>query len=133
MYIRVYNKYEDEDKLMKIIEDEGEDWACYSASSVSDKYRSALQDSITYVAYEEEVLCGYSRSIDDCGFYIYVCDLLVVPAYRGQKIGRKLMECIYEDYPDHTVYVMSDVDEYYIKQGYKREGSIFEVLSRNAL
>ena len=127
MHIRVYAKEVDEDKLMKMIEDEGEDWRCYSADNVSDKYRLALANSITYVAYEGNVLCGYSRSIDDCGFYIYVCDLLVRPHYRGRNIGRKLMECIYKDYPNHIVYVMSDVDEYYKKQGYKYEGSIFKV------
>ena len=127
MYIRAYNKDEDEDKLMKMIEDEGKEWLCYSAADVSDKYRSALDNSITYVAYEGEILCGYSRSIDDCGFYMYVCDLLVMPHYRGRNIGRKLMECIYTDYPDHIVYVMSDVDEYYKKQGYRYEGSIFQV------
>jgi len=37
------------------------------------------------------------------------------------------MECISKDYPDQNVYVMSDVDEYYEKQGFRREGSIFEV------
>lgn len=38
------------------------------------------------------MLCGYSRSLDDFGEYIYVCDFLVMPAYRGKGIGRKLME-----------------------------------------
>jgi len=38
------------------------------------------------------------------------------------------MECIYKDHPDKIVYVMSDVDEYYEKQGYRKEGSVFEVL-----
>jgi hypothetical protein len=37
------------------------------------------------------------------------------------------MEHICSDYPDQTAYVMSDVDGYYKKQGYRREGSIFEV------
>ena len=127
MKIRVYNKEEDEDKLMNMIDAEGKEWACYSDDSVSDKYRIALSNSITYVAYEGDKLCGYSRSIDDCGFYVYVCDLLVMPKFRGRKIGKKLMECIYTDYPNHIVYVLSDVDEYYTKQGYKREGSVYEV------
>ena len=87
----------------------------------------ALKDSITYVAYEDDVLCGYSRSIDDSGFYIYVCDLLVAPKYRGNNIGRKLIECLLNDFSNQTVYVMSDVDEYYKKQNYKLEGSIFRV------
>lgn len=127
MIIRAYNKSEDEDKLMKMIAAEGEEWACYTDDTLSDKYRSALENSITYVAYEGEILCGYSRSIDDCGFYLYICDLLVKRKYRRGKIGRKLMECLSTDYPDHIVYVMSDVDEYYKKLGYKREGSLFEV------
>ena len=42
MRIRAYNKDEDEDKLMKMIESEGKEWACYSDDSVSDKYRLAL-------------------------------------------------------------------------------------------
>ena len=127
MRIRAYNKDDDEDKLMKMIEAEGKEWVCYSDESVSDKYRLALDNSITYVAYEGDSLCGYSRSIDDCGFYVYVCDLLVKSMYRRRNIGRKLMECIYTAYPNHIVYVMSDVDEYYKKQGYKREGSVYEV------
>ncbi|NCA77080.1 MAG: hypothetical protein EOM90_12175 [Alphaproteobacteria bacterium] len=39
-------------------------------------------------------------------------------------------ECIYEDYPNQVVYVMSDVDGYYEKIDYKRIGSIFEVPCR---
>ena len=130
MKIRAYNKKKDEDKLIKMIEAEGKEWTCYSDSSVSDKYRLALENSITYVAYEGDCLCGYSRSINDCGFYIYVCDLLVSPKYRGRNIGIDLMECLYPDYPDHIVYVFSDVDEYYKKLGFKREGSIYEVIKK---
>ena len=110
---------------MKMIEDE-EGWT-YSADSMSAQYRIALEKSITYVAYEDGTLCGYSRSVDDCGLYVYVCDLLVNPEYRGMDIGRRLMECIYADHPNQVVYVMSDVCAYYEKLGYQRAGSIFEV------
>lgn len=127
MEIRKFIKELDEENLMKMIEAEGEEWECYTGEDVSEKYRKALNDSITYVAYQEGILCGYSRAIDDCEFYIYVCDLLVDKNHRGKNIGRKLMEHICSDYPDQTAYVMSDVDGYYKKQGYRREGSIFEV------
>jgi len=127
MRILRYSRERDEAKLMELIKNEGQDWSCYWAGEASEKYRAALQKSIVYVVYEGDVLCGYSRSIDDCGFYIYVCDLLVMPEHRGKSIGRRLMEYIYEDYPDRIVYVMSGVDGYYEKQGYMREGSIFQV------
>jgi GNAT superfamily N-acetyltransferase len=127
MQISEYIKERDEENLMNMIRNEGQKWVCYWGEDVSARYRKALHHSITYVAYEGDTLCGYSRSIDDNGFYIYVCDLLVMREYRGKNLGRKLMECVYSDYPEAVVYVMSDVDGYYRKQGYHREGSIFEV------
>lgn len=127
MIVKRYSRERDEINLMDLIKGEGDEWSCYWEEEYSEKYRSALYNSITYVAYCNGELCGFSRSLDDNGFYIYVCDLLVSPKYRGRGIGKRLMECIYEDYPKYTVYVMSDVDDYYKKQSYKKEGSIFEV------
>jgi len=127
MEIRRYHRCDDEDKLIALLLGEGDDWSCYTAGSAAEKFKAALEASITYVAYEGETLCGYSRSFNDCGLYIYVCDLLVAPKHRGKEIGRKLMECIYGEFPNCTVYVMSDVDGYYTKLGYHREGSVFEV------
>lgn len=119
---------DDENALMELIENEGADWECYYGKEVNQKYRNSLKNSITYIAFYDNTLCGYSRSIDDNGFYIYVCDLLVDKRFRGHGIGKKLMDCVIKDYPEQTVYVMSDVDEYYEKQGYKKEGSVFEVI-----
>ena len=110
--------------MQMILDEDGWD---YADENLSEKYKSALETSITYVAYKNNVLCGYSRSLQDFGTYIYICDLLVKPDYRGDEIGRKLMECIRQDYPNRIVYVMSGVDEYYEKLGYKRVGSIFEL------
>jgi ribosomal protein S18 acetylase RimI-like enzyme len=117
----------DEENLMNIIEAEGEEWKDYSAPEAKENYQKMLQQSLTYVAYENDALCGYSRSIVDGHLEIWVCDLLVTPKFRGKNIGRQLMECICNDYPNHAVYVMSDIDEYYKKQGYPKIGSIFQV------
>ena len=117
----------DIDKIMEIIELEGEEWKDYWSSENSKKYRESLERSITYVAYDNSNLCGYSRSVDDNALSIIVVDLLVTPKYRGNNIGRELMECIYGQYTDKVVYVMSDVDEYYSKQEYDKVGSIFKV------
>jgi len=125
METRKYRKTTDEEQVMEMISQE-EGWT-YSGESMSASYRKALESSITYVAYENGELCGYSRSLDDFGHYVYVCDLLVRPNHRGKGLGRKLMECIHADYPGRTIYVMSDVDGYYTKQGYQRAGSLFEV------
>ena len=125
LQIRKYNRKTDESTLMKMIDAE-EGWD-YANEYLAEKYKAALETSITYVACQEGVLCGYSRSLNDFDTYIYVCDLLVSPAFRGKDIGRKLMECIYKDYPNQIVFVMSDVDGYYQKLDYMRIGSIFKV------
>jgi len=126
MKIRAYSAA-DEAKLFKLMRDEGEEWACYFADEQIGKYKLALKNSRTYVAYEGDTLCGFMRCRDDDGFGVYIYDLLVKKEFRGRSIGQKLMERVCGDCPEDTVYVMSDVDEYYEKQGCRRVGSIFEV------
>ena len=121
--IRKYSKQHDEANVMQLIANE-DGWD-YANSDMAEQYKAALEQSVTYVAYFDNQICGYSRSLNDCGFYIYVCDLLVSPTYRGHSIGKQLMECIYAHYPNHVVYVMSGVDGYYEKVGYSKEGSIY--------
>lgn len=126
MEIRKF-ELEDENALMLMIENEGEEWVSYWSKENQEKYRRALRNSITYMAKEDKEVCGYVRALDDMGFCIYVCDLLVTAKYRGKNIGRKLMEQLTIDYPDQMVYVMSDVDDYYQKLGFTHIGSVFEV------
>ncbi|NLT18676.1 MAG: Acetyltransferase (GNAT) family protein [Firmicutes bacterium ADurb.Bin080] len=129
--IRKYNRNRDQDLLIELMKREGDDWSCYLNAKTLPKYLIVLDTSITYVAYEEESLCGYVRGIDDYGIYIYLCDLLVDKKYRGRAIGKKLMEAVLDDFPDSIVYVMSDVDEYYQKLGFIKEGSVFRVMNSN--
>lgn len=126
MEIRLYSKI-DELQLFNMMKEEGMEWETYYSESTIDRYKQALAGSITYVAYKNDTLCGFVRCRDDNGFGIYIYDLLVRRTYRGHDIGRKLIEYVCNKHPLDTVYVMSDVDDYYRKQGYRREGSIFHV------
>lgn len=128
MEIKLYS-IEDEARLFALLRGEGDDWDCYFADDVIEKYKRALCSSLTYVAYEGDVLCGYARCRDDDGFGIYIYEL-VKKEFRGRNLGRMLMERVCADCPESNVYVMSDVDAYYGKLGYRREGSIFEVKVR---
>jgi len=124
--VRRYTKA-DEDALFAMIEAEGEEWQAHWQGTGRDKYVVALENSIVYIILQEGILCGFARCRDDDGFGVYVYDLLVDKAYRGQEYGRKLMERACKDFPDSTVYVMSDVNPYYEKLGYETEGTIFVV------
>jgi ribosomal protein S18 acetylase RimI-like enzyme len=126
MTIRRYTK-EDEEPLFEMLREEGDDWSDYYGEKGYARYKKALESSIVYVASEDGILCGYARCREDDGFGVYVYDLLVRKACRGRQLGRMLMEQACADFPEQTIYVMSDVDPYYEKLGYKRAGSIFEV------
>jgi len=119
-------KYEDEkeyNQLLTLIKSEGKEWEEY----LKPNYKKALENSITYLAFVDNKLCGYSRSVNDANLYIWIVDLLVHKNYRGNAIGNKLMQCLVKEFPNLDILVMSDVDAYYTKLGFKKEGSIFKV------
>lgn len=123
--IRPY-KAADSVALFVMMEKEA-DWDDYCLGDGREKYQLALQTSLTYVLLENDTLCGYVRCREDAGFGIYVYDLLVDINSRGKNYGRYLMERVSEDFPEQTIYILSDVDPYYEKQGYQKEGSVFSM------
>lgn len=126
MEIKKYSKTY-ESLLFDLIADEGDEWIDYHGSAGRGKYINALESSITYIACDGTLVCGYIRCREDDGFGVYVFDLLVRKSYRGKQIGKTLLERVCQDFPKQLIYVMSDVDRYYEKLGYRKEGSIFEV------
>ena len=122
-------KYEstDNDQLFALIEREGEEWKDYWLGDGKAKFQKALSSSIVYLLFEGEILCGFVRCRDDDGYGVYVYDLLVDKDHRGNEYGRLLMERVCTDFPESPVYAMSDVDPYYEKLGYEREGTVFVV------
>lgn len=121
--IRRYQEASDYDALLLLIRSEGSEWKAYTGS----KYKKALKDSLSYVAYTNDTLCAYLRSIEDCGIYFWVVDLLVHENFRGRRIGKQLLDVLISDLPDQEIYVMSDADAYYQKLGYSKEGSVFRI------
>lgn len=126
MEIKIYQK-EMELKLFELLKSEGEDWGDYTSESGRTQYNKAIESSIVYICLEEDDLIAYIRCKDDSGFGVYVYDLLVRQDKRGNQIGKKLIEYVKDEYKNQSIYIMSDVDPYYEKCGYKKIGSIFEV------
>lgn len=112
MEIRRYNKA-DEPFLFDLLEDEGDEWSDYHGAAERGNYIKALESSITYIACDGKLVCGYARCREDDGFGVYIYDLLVRKSCRGRQLGKSLMERVCRDFPDQPFYVMSDVDAYY--------------------
>lgn len=125
MEIREYTP-SDIELLFQLMEQEGEEWADYFTEIGRLQYIDALnQASEVLVAVVDEEIVGFIRAIGS--FTIYIDDLLVDKRHRGQGLGKKLIDGICEKFPEKGVYVMSDVDDYYHKLGYKNAGTLFEI------
>jgi ribosomal protein S18 acetylase RimI-like enzyme len=118
---------QDQPLLLDLLKSAGSDWAVYYQPEFWPKYCQALTASLTYIVIENNNCIAYIRCRDDTGFGIYIYDLLVSPVARGRQLGKTLMSYIREQYPHSDIYVMSDVDVYYTKMGYKKIGSIFQI------
>jgi len=127
MQIRRYTP-SDEPALFRLLAEAGPDWSAYALEPGRTRYARALSRSVTYLALEGPDAIGYVRCREDDGFGVYVYDLLVTTAHRGRQIGRLLMEQACADYPDQTVYVMSDADGYYELLLMMRPGPRFTLL-----
>lgn len=117
---------EHEDDIFKAIRKDP-DWDMFSNDIAIDSYRKSLKNSLVYVCYNDNEFCGYVRAISDEGFAVYVSELFVIPKWRNHKIGQSLLERIKSDYSDLTVYALSDEDDFYVKKGYTKIGSVFEL------
>ena len=126
VHIKPYRKYHDQ-ILIELIKKEGIEWKDYTDPDRKDLYLLNCEKSLTFLLFEDDQLIGYIRALEDFGYAIYICDLLVNQAYRGHGYGKKLILHLKNLYPKHEVYVMSDVDPYYIKQGFEHVGSVFKI------
>ena len=125
MKISKYNPEHADDIFAAIREDT--DWDMFSNDAAIDSYRKSLKNSVTYVCYNGNEFCGYLRAIPDDGFAVYVSELFVIPEWRNHKIGQSLLERIKSDSSGLTVYALSDEDAFYVKTGYTKIGSVFEI------
>jgi hypothetical protein len=61
MEIKKYSKA-DESLLFDLLVDEEDEWSDYHGVAGRDKYIKALESSITYIACDVTLVCGYVRS-----------------------------------------------------------------------
>lgn len=125
MKISKYNPEHENDILSAMSEDPDWDMLCNDATI--DLYRKSLKNGVTYVCYNSNEFCGYVRAVLDDGFSIYVSELYVTPKWRNHKIGQSLLERVKSEFTNLTVYALSDEDAYYVKKGYTKIGSVFEL------
>lgn len=120
--IKEYEKY-DEKEIFQIYEEVG--WTNYTSNPTMlvNAYQNSLK---IYGAYEGEKLVGIVRVVGDGYSIIYIQDIIVLPEYQRQGIGRALLEKVLETY-EHVYQktLMTDNTEKTI-QFYKSVGFLMD-------
>jgi GNAT superfamily N-acetyltransferase len=89
-----------------------------------DKISEALSRSWYVVcAYEGNRLIGSARIVGDGVYQNFICDVMVVPEYQGQGIGKAMMKmilqkCVNEDVLLVSLFAAKDMSAYYQKLGF---------------
>ena len=54
----------------------------------------AIENSLCFGVYGDGKQVGFARVISDYATYAYIADVFVLESYRGDGLGKWLMECI---------------------------------------
>jgi GNAT superfamily N-acetyltransferase len=68
---------------------------CYWAKGISrDVVARSIENSLCFGVYAEGTQVGFARMISDFATFAYIGDVFVLESFRGQGLGKWLMECI---------------------------------------
>lgn len=68
---------------------------CYWARGIPKKtVQRSIRNSLCFGVYKSTKQVGFARVISDFATYAYVGDVFVVDEYRGQGLGKLVMQCI---------------------------------------
>lgn len=59
----------------------------------------AVQNSLCFSLYDAEKQIGFARVITDKATFAYLCDVYVLPEFRGRGLSKWLMTCV-QQHPD---------------------------------
>ena len=91
--------------------------------------KQAFQNS-SYVrmAYENDKLVGFGRTVDDGRYCALIVDLLVDPEYQRKGIGKTILKGLTDDLVGYTFTSLTATigkEPFYQKQGWKEQTSAF--------
>ena len=88
-------------------------------------FMESLKNCALIVAYDGDVFVGFARAISDGLLTTFICELLVIEAYRGKGIGKKLVQHIWDIFPETRIDLISEADGFYEKLGFRTVGTGF--------
>jgi GNAT superfamily N-acetyltransferase len=62
----------------------------------AERLQRAIENSLCFGIYKEKKLAGFARVVTDKATFAYICDVFVLPGYRGVGLSKWLMQTIAE-------------------------------------
>jgi len=66
----------------------------WAARRTAEQTRTAVENSICFGLYHDERQIGFARVVTDMATFAYLGDVFVLSEYRGQGLGKWLMETV---------------------------------------
>ena len=86
------------------------------------------KSSFVRVAYHQDKIVGFGRTVDDGKYYGLIVDLIVHPNYQGRGIGKRILRELRDEMSGFifiTLTAACGKHKFYLKQGWKRQTSAF--------
>ncbi len=99
-------------------------WGGYRSKEQTKK---TIENSICYGVYKAKQQIGFARVLTDEVVFAYIMDVVIFDGYKGQGLGKKLMEHILEDPIIKNVLTVAlktkDAHSLYEKFGFQKVGN----------
>lgn len=96
-----------------------------------NRMSAALQNaSLIVCAWHNEELVGFARAISDFVWIGYLSQLAVAPDYQMRGIGRRLVDCILNEFGAGVSLVVHSADDamgFYEAAGFERNSNMYQI------
>jgi GNAT superfamily N-acetyltransferase len=94
--------------------------------------QKSIENSLCFGVYTGAQQVGFARVVTDRATFAWLCDLFVVEAYRGQGLGKWLVECIvaHPDLQTLRIFLLATRDAHEL---YRRYGGFQEIAAPERL
>jgi len=80
----------DRDRVYRFLSED----AYWSQGLPRDVFDRAVDNSLSFAAYDGDELVGYARVVTDRSTYAWLCDVFVLPAHRSRGVSKLLMTTV---------------------------------------
>lgn len=94
----------------------------WAKDRTKDTIKKSVEGSIVFGVYHKEIQVGFARVVSDKATFAWICDVIINEDFRGQGLGKWLMECVvnYSDIKNtKQLLATRDAHGLYEKYGFK--------------